>query len=243
MPTGTALGCAQCPPTRMLSASTMTAQRQERNGRRPRTGFRPGIALIAVAGRPFLRCGAGPSRLGGPGRDHRAGGGEPLHRPGHRGVDPVAYFVDAQPDARPAGLRGLRRPGAVWRFRNEGNRASFVAHPEIYGPQFGGYDPVDVARGVTVAGNPRFWLISGQRLYLFGRERSPRRLCRRSRARPARSERALAGAGAGAGAVAPLRRPAMRHAAADGSPQAMNSGTMKSVAARCRTATRRLARP
>ena len=60
----------------------------------------------------------------------------------------------------------------VWRFRNEGNRASFVAHPDVYGPQFGGYDPIDLARGVTYAGNPRFWLISGQRLYLFGREES-----------------------------------------------------------------------
>ena len=60
--------------------------------------------------------------------------------------------------------------GAVWRFRNEGNRASFVAHPEVYGPQFGGYDPVDLGRGVTYAGNPRLWLVAGQRLYLFGRE-------------------------------------------------------------------------
>ena len=60
--------------------------------------------------------------------------------------------------------------GAVWRFRNEGNRDSFAAHPEIYGPQFGGYDPVDVARGVTVAGNPLFWLIIADRLYLFRRE-------------------------------------------------------------------------
>ena len=50
------------------------------------------------------------------------------------------------------------------------NRAAFVAHPEIYGPQFGGYDPIDLARGVTYAGNPRFWMVSGQRLYLFGRE-------------------------------------------------------------------------
>jgi YHS domain-containing protein len=85
------------------------------------------------------------------------------------GIDPVAYFVDARP------LPGLpefeaSQAGAVWRFRNEGNRASFKAHPEIYAPQFGGYDPVDLARGVTVAGNPRFWLISGQRLYLFGLE-------------------------------------------------------------------------
>jgi len=63
-----------------------------------------------------------------------------------------------------------RESGAVWRFRNPGNRASFVAHPEIYGPQFGGYDPVDVARSVTYPGNPRFWVVAGQRLYLFGRE-------------------------------------------------------------------------
>jgi len=85
------------------------------------------------------------------------------------GFDPVAYFVDARP------MPGLpdfesSQAGAVWRFRNEGNRASFVAHPEIYGPQFGGYDPVDLARGVTVAGNPRFFQIAGQRLYLFSRE-------------------------------------------------------------------------
>ena len=32
------------------------------------------------------------------------------------------------------------------------------------------YDPTDLARGVTVAGNLRFWLLAGERLYLFGRE-------------------------------------------------------------------------
>ena len=85
------------------------------------------------------------------------------------GFDPVAYFVDARP------VLGLPQfeaseGGAVWRFRNEGNRASFVEHPEIYGPQFGGYDPVGLARGVTFAGNPRFWVVTGQRLYLFGLE-------------------------------------------------------------------------
>jgi hypothetical protein len=85
------------------------------------------------------------------------------------GFDPVAYFTDARANR---GLPDIEatEAGAVWRFRNEGNRASFVAHPEIYGPQFGGYDPIDLARGVTYAGNPRFWLVAGQRLYLFGRE-------------------------------------------------------------------------
>ena len=86
--------------------------------------------------------------------------------------------------------------GAVWRFRNEGNRAYFLAHPEIYAPQFGGYDPVDLARGVTVAGNPRFWLIAGQRLYLFAHEDNRDAFA----ADPARflqgRQRALAGAAA-----------------------------------------------
>ncbi len=69
------------------------------------------------------------------------------------GFDPVAYFVDARP------LVGLpefeaAEAGVVWRFRNEGNRASFVAHPDIYGPRFGGYDPIDLARGVTLPVTP-----------------------------------------------------------------------------------------
>jgi hypothetical protein len=85
------------------------------------------------------------------------------------GFDPVAYFTDTGPLQGLATLE-LSKDGAIWRFRNEGNRAMFVADPDIYGPQFGGYDPVDVARGVVVAGNPRLWLISGQRLYLFGHE-------------------------------------------------------------------------
>src|SRR5690242_5144040 len=85
------------------------------------------------------------------------------------GFDPVAYFADGEAEVGREQFEASEA-GAVWRFRNEGNRASFVAHPEIYGPQFGGYDPMDLARGVTVAGNPRFWVVAGQRLYLFGRE-------------------------------------------------------------------------
>ncbi len=85
------------------------------------------------------------------------------------GYDPLAYFVDGDPQVGLPAFEAVQS-GVVWRFRNEGNRDSFIAHPEIYGPQFGGYDPVDVARGVAVAGNPRFWLVAGDRLYLFGRE-------------------------------------------------------------------------
>jgi hypothetical protein len=87
------------------------------------------------------------------------------------GFDPVAYFTDTQ------AARGDERfeavhDRAVWRFRNEGNKAAFVSHPEVYAPQFGGYDPVDVARGRVVAGVPQLWTVHGQRLYLFASETS-----------------------------------------------------------------------
>ncbi|PJG51341.1 hypothetical protein CVM73_31265 [Bradyrhizobium forestalis] len=85
------------------------------------------------------------------------------------GFDPVAYFVAGTAVQGTAEFEA-NLWGAVWRFRNEGNRASFLAHPEIYGPQFGGYDPADIARGVTIAGNPHFFAIVAQRLYLFSRE-------------------------------------------------------------------------
>jgi hypothetical protein len=105
------------------------------------------------------------------------------------GYDPVAYFADARAELGRQDFEASQA-GAIWRFRNEGNRASFVAHPEIYGPQFGGYDPIDLARGVTYAGNPRLWLIVKQRLYLFGREANrdafgadPARILRAAKAR------------------------------------------------------------
>ena len=82
------------------------------------------------------------------------------------GFDPVAYYTEG------AALQGREIieysfAGAVWRFRNEGNRAAFAADPEVYMPQYGGYDPVDIARGAAVAGNPREWLVWGTRLFLF----------------------------------------------------------------------------
>lgn len=87
------------------------------------------------------------------------------------GFDPVAYFTDGTP------VRGredveLIFAGAVWRFRHESDRQAFLSHPDVYAPQFGGYDPVDVAQGRTIPGHPQIWLIRGQRLYLFASERS-----------------------------------------------------------------------
>ena len=82
------------------------------------------------------------------------------------GYDPVAYFTDGKQMLGSADFE-LRYGGAIWRFCNVGNRAAFSARPDVYMPQFGGYDPVGVARGVAVAGKPSVWSIAGERLFLF----------------------------------------------------------------------------
>ncbi len=82
------------------------------------------------------------------------------------GYDPVAFYTDGKPMSGSADLE-LRYGGAVWRFCNIGNREAFAARPDVYMPQFGGYDPVGVGHGVAVAGNPGVWVISGEKLFLF----------------------------------------------------------------------------
>ena len=138
----------------------MTAQRQERYGSHPGLAFFALLAgFFALFSLDLAARAATPERV----VVNRYSG------LAIEGFDPVAYFTESMASQGAPDFEASDA-GAVWRFRNEGNRASFVAHPEVYGPQFGGYDPVDLGRGVTYAGNPRFWVVSGQRLYLFGRE-------------------------------------------------------------------------
>lgn len=82
------------------------------------------------------------------------------------GFDPVSYFVNGKPKIGRPGLE-LRLDGVVWRFVNEGNRAAFAEHPDVYMPRFGGFDAVAIARGKSVPGHPLFWAMNGERLYLF----------------------------------------------------------------------------
>lgn len=136
-----------------MSMKTMTAQRQARKWSLPHmVGLAIGLGVFALT----APAPAAPT---------------PLVIDVHTGLalsgfDPVAYFTEHKPKLGHAGLE-LRQDGAVWRFCNKGNRAAFADHPEIYGPRFGGYDPVAVARGDSVAGHPLIWAVVGARLYLF----------------------------------------------------------------------------
>lgn len=115
--------------------------------------------LAALTASPFLAGRAGAATTERVVVDWRTG--LAIH-----GFDPVAYFTDARP--------ALGRPeleyafaGAVWRFRNVGNRAAFADRPDIYMPRYGGYDPLGIARGIATPGHPQLWMLVGERLYLF----------------------------------------------------------------------------
>lgn len=82
------------------------------------------------------------------------------------GFDPVAYFTDRMPRLG-RGAFEYAYGGAVWRFCNDGNRIAFMNDPGVYQPKFGGYDPLGIARGVAVPGDPRNWIIADERLYFF----------------------------------------------------------------------------
>lgn len=104
-----------------------------------------------------------------------AGGGriviDPLTGFAAAGFDPVAYFADGA--ARPGSARyETAWQGVTWRFVNEGNKAAFLAHPEIYAPAFGGHCAVAVARGYMAEGDPTIWEVHDDRLYLFHSEAS-----------------------------------------------------------------------
>jgi len=82
------------------------------------------------------------------------------------GYDPVAFYTDGKPLLGSSEFE-FRHGGVIWRFCNIGNREAFAARPDVYAPQFGGYDPVGIAHGLAVAGNPLVWLIRDERLFLF----------------------------------------------------------------------------
>jgi YHS domain-containing protein len=136
-------------------ANTMTPARQQRKSYRVCGAAIAGLLLALSTGLPLTHA-ATTERIVVDWHTGLAIGG----------YDPVAFFTDGKPIAGRPDFE-LRYGGAVWRFCNIGNKEAFAARPDVYVPQFGGYDPVGVARGVAVAGRPDVWLISDGRLFLL----------------------------------------------------------------------------
>ena len=81
------------------------------------------------------------------------------------GYDSVAYFTEGKAVEGDQALTHQWR-GATWRFASAANRDLFIAAPEKYAPQYGGYCSWAVSHGHTASGDPKAWKIVGGKLYL-----------------------------------------------------------------------------
>ncbi len=82
-----------------------------------------------------------------------------------KGYDAVAYFEAGKP------LKGDKQfshqwKGAEWRFSSAENRMAFIANPEAYAPQYGGYCAWAVSQGSTASADPKVWAIVEGKLYV-----------------------------------------------------------------------------
>lgn len=84
-----------------------------------------------------------------------------------KGYDPVAYFTVGRP------VQGVPEFSYDWDgeryfFSSAANRDRFVATPERYAPQFGGYCTGSMSKKMQREADPQAWIISDGRLYVFG---------------------------------------------------------------------------
>lgn len=81
------------------------------------------------------------------------------------GYDPVSYFTDGKPVPGQAGITAEWK-GATFRFASQAHRATFVADPGQYAPQYGGFCAYGLARGYKATTEPQAFTIVGGKLFL-----------------------------------------------------------------------------
>lgn len=81
------------------------------------------------------------------------------------GYDPVAYFTEGRPVEGSDDFE-TDHEGYTYRFSSQANLDAFIAEPEAYLPQYGGYCAWAVAQGTTASTNPHNWSIVDGKLYL-----------------------------------------------------------------------------
>lgn len=91
-----------------------------------------------------------------------------------RGHDPVAYFTDAAPRRGSADF-AADWGGATWHFADAANRDRFLAAPDQFAPQYGGWCAWAAAENYLAPIDPAQWRIVDGRLYLNASARVQRR--------------------------------------------------------------------
>ena len=83
-----------------------------------------------------------------------------------KGHDPVAYFTAGKPVRGETAIKS-DYAGVTYRFASEANRAAFLAAPDKYVPQYGGFCAHGVAYAVKMGGDPQWWRIANGRLFIY----------------------------------------------------------------------------
>ncbi|MFN7992036.1 MAG: YHS domain-containing (seleno)protein [Bryobacteraceae bacterium] len=81
-----------------------------------------------------------------------------------KGYDAVAYF-DGQP-AKGSLAFAHQWMGGTWLFASAANRDRFIAEPNRFAPQYGGYCAYAVSKGHTASVDPEAWRVVDGKLYL-----------------------------------------------------------------------------
>ena len=81
------------------------------------------------------------------------------------GYDPVAFFTESKPVQGSSSFAAVHN-GATYRFSSQANLDVFKANPSQYEPGFGGFCAYGISLGAKFDGDPRFWSIVDNKLYV-----------------------------------------------------------------------------
>lgn len=81
------------------------------------------------------------------------------------GIDPVSYLADGAAIPGRGDIVTMWH-GLAWHFASEENRAEFEANPREFAPGLNGLCVVALSEGRAEPGNPRYFVVIGQRTYL-----------------------------------------------------------------------------
>lgn len=80
------------------------------------------------------------------------------------GYDTVSFF-SGKPQQGSEAFQTLYK-GARWSFATQANLDLFLANPEAFAPQYGGYCAWAAAQGKLAKGSPKHWHVRDGRLFL-----------------------------------------------------------------------------
>lgn len=83
-----------------------------------------------------------------------------------KGYDPVAYFTEGKA-VKGSAAHQHDWDDARYQFTSATHRATFVADPERYAPQFGALCATGLSKGKELQADPTIWRIVDGRLYIF----------------------------------------------------------------------------